>query len=231
MTSQVEICNIALSNIRAGSINSLNEASLEAQQCRLKYDILLRQILRDAPWQFARRVRSLALLDNVEVFNYAYAYQYPTDCLKINRLILNFQRISGDAPNEIPRALIDSSIAGFQGFYPYGDQHRVNFKHQVDYEIHVSGFNKVIAANQRELRADYVSYVDNPNQYDDQFIMALSHLISAELAIPVVGFDKGRQLRIDSLQLYSDYIDAAIAANGDEQFTTVPDSELVLIRN
>ena len=40
MASEVEICNLALSNIRAGSINSLTEGSLQAQICKLKYPIL-----------------------------------------------------------------------------------------------------------------------------------------------------------------------------------------------
>lgn len=231
MTSVVDICNLALSNIRAGNINSLTEASLQAQQCNLKYPIVLRQILTDVPWQFSHRVEPLAELADIDIFNYAYVYQYPSDCLQINRLILNYQRISGDAPGETPRALLNSSIIGFQGFYPYNDTVNVNFKHQVEYEIYNVDGNRVIAANQRELRADYRALVENPDLYSYQFIMALSHLLSSEIAIALVGVDKGRQLRSDSLALYEEYISSAVETNNDEQFTRVPDSELVIIRS
>ena len=82
MASDVEICNIALSNIRAGSINSLDENSLQAQQCKLKYALLRDRMLTEVPWTFNRKIRALSVL-TTEIFNWAYAYQYPTDCLKI----------------------------------------------------------------------------------------------------------------------------------------------------
>ena len=85
MASEIEICNLALSNIRAGSINSFTEGSLQAQQCNLKYSILRNRVLKES-WGFNHKIRALSVL-TTEVFNWVYAYQYPTDCLKINRLV------------------------------------------------------------------------------------------------------------------------------------------------
>jgi len=96
MSSEITICNLALSHIRVGSINALTEASIQAQQCKLLYPILRDSVLENAPWQFATRIVSLAELTDVEVFNFAYAYQYPSDCLKIKRLILNWETINRD---------------------------------------------------------------------------------------------------------------------------------------
>ena len=45
MTSVVDICNLALSNIRAGSINNIDEVSLQAQQCKLKYPFMRDRLL------------------------------------------------------------------------------------------------------------------------------------------------------------------------------------------
>lgn len=93
MASEIDVCNLALSNIRAGSINSLNENSLQAQLCKLKYSILRDRCLREIPWQFNHKIRALSpVTDNI--FNWAYSYSYPADCLKINRLIGEYEEIA-----------------------------------------------------------------------------------------------------------------------------------------
>ena len=83
MASEIEICNLALGNIRAGSINSFTEGSIQAQQCNLKYSIIRDRCLREIVWSFNRKIEALATLSSVTIFNWAYAYQYPSDCLKI----------------------------------------------------------------------------------------------------------------------------------------------------
>ena len=85
MASVVEICNLALSNIRAGSINNINEKTVAAENCKLKYNVLRDQLLRDAPWKFAHVVEPLALL-TVTLPGWTYAYQHPSDCVGINHL-------------------------------------------------------------------------------------------------------------------------------------------------
>lgn len=217
MASVIEICNLALSNIRAGSINSLTEASLAAQQCKLKYPFIRDQVLRDAPWQFARKVEPLAQL-SLDVFNWAYAYQYPSDCLNIRKLILNIENINqgtGDTVSRYRRPL-ESQLS--------------LDTYAVQYEVQNEGGNKIIVANDAELRAEYTLRVEDPNLYDSQFIMALSHLLAAELAIPLVGAELGRQLKSDNLQLYGNYINSAVANNMNEQHQNTPDSEFITVR-
>ncbi len=229
MASIVEICNIALSQIRAGSINSLNEASLQAQQCRLWYPLALEQILRDAPWQFARVIRPLSRLSdddgNNRVFNWAYSYQYPADLLRINRLVLNYEFID----QETPGITFANRLYPRTG-YGYERTFRPNLRQQVEYEIVNVDGNKVIASNWDELRVDGGIRVDDPNLFDPQFYLALGHLISSFLALPIVGPETGRQLRADNLTIYETYINEAIAMNANEQFQYPADSELVTVR-
>lgn len=217
MTSVVEICNLALSNIRAGSINALTEGSLQAQVCKLKYDILRDRLLTDAPWQFARRVEPLAVLD-IEVFNRVYAYQYPSDCLHINRLILNLEEVDSNSVDAISR-------------YRDNTLPRFNFNQQVEYDIRIIDGDRVITSNEKELRADYRVRIEDPNLYSSDFIMALSYLLSAELAIPIVGAEQGRALRAESLQIYQQYVDSAVANNQNEQYALPPDSEFITVRS
>lgn len=215
MASVVEIGNLALSHIRAGTINSLTEASVQAQQVSLLYPILRDQVLQDAPWQFARKVQALALRTD-ELFNWVYAYQYPSDCIKIRRLIINFEEINSSVG--VRSRFYDPNLA-FPGV-----------RDKVKYQIQNVNGDKVIAANEMELRAEYTVKVEDPNLFDPQFILGLSHLLAAHLAVPLVGTDLGAKLQRDMLSIYRGYIDSATAADLNEQFQEQPDSDFITIR-
>ena len=217
MASEVEICNLGLSNIRGGSINSLDEGSLQAQQCKLKYPILRDRCLTELPWSFNRKIKALSLL-TTEIFNWAYAYQYPTDCLKVHRLVGAHEELA-NADADVVSRLLDSQLLPLK-----------DLRTQVPYEVFNFNNNKVIGTNEADLRIDYAAKITDPNLFSFDFIMAFSHLLSSELAIPVVGAEVGRQLRSDSLQLYKTYLDAAIANDLNDQYDTPALSEFETIR-
>lgn len=220
MASEVEVCNLALANIRAASINDLNESSLQAQICKLKYPFCRDFMLENAPWNFAHRLKPLSVLTD-EIFNWAYVYQYPSDCLRINHLVLNFQEVEQQQPGFRSRF--------YDPLFPKPDLSK-----QVKYQVYNIGTgtsgNKVIAANETELRIDYRAKIEDPNKFSFEFIMALSHFLAAEIAIPIVGGEMGRQFRSDSIQLYQEYIDAAMQSDLNESYTEPTDSELVTTR-
>ena len=216
MASEVEICNMALSNIRAGSINSFNESSLQAQQCKLKYPYMRDMLLSDAPWNFAHRIDALALLTD-DLFNWVYAYQYPSDCLYINKLILNFEEF-GDTGDGVTRAR------------HIEDVYAPDLGRQVKYEVQNVDDNRVIAANEPELKISYRKKIIDPNLFSSLFIQAFVQLMSSELAIPVVGAEVGRQLRADALQLYKQYLLEATASTMNEGYTEVRDSDFIMVR-
>lgn len=215
MTSKVEICNLALSNIRAGSINSIDEQSLPAQVCALKYDIIRDMMLTEVIWGFAHKIKGLALLDT-EIFNWAYAYQYPVDCFKINRLVGEQEQLLNADAGSVSRALESQLLP--------------SIRKQVSYEVFNFDGNKVIGANESNLRIDYVANITDPNLFSNSFILAFSHLLAAEIAIPIVGVEKGRQLRSDSLQMYKEYLATAESDDLNEQYYEVPLSELETVR-
>lgn len=218
MTSEVEICNLALSHIRSGSINSLDESSIQAQRCKLVYPFLRDQMLQDAPWQFNRSLKPLAVLTDT-LFNWVYVYQYPSDCLFINRLHINFAEVSSDTAT--------SAVAS--RFYDRGLP-RPDLDQQVKHKIYNIDGNKVIAANEKELRIDYRKRVEDPNLFSLNFVMGLSHLLAAELAIALVGVDKGRAMRSDELKIYQSYVNSGIENELNEQFTEIPDSDFINVR-
>lgn len=218
MASEIEVCNLALSNIRAGSINSFNENSLQAQLCKLKYPILRDRCLREIPWQFSRKLRALSPVVT-EIFNWSYAYSYPVDCLKIHRLVGEYEEVPSGTNDHVSR-LLDSRV-----------QSSTDLRKQIPYEVFNFDNTKVIGANQPNLRIDFASKVTDPNLFSDDFILALSHLLASELAIPVAGGELGRALRSDSLQMYKQYLGAAIATDMNDQFITPAESDFVNVRN
>jgi hypothetical protein len=219
MSSVIDICNLALSNIRSQSINSLEEPSLQAQTCRLKYPLLRDLMLNDYSWGFARKIRPLVLTDT-NIFNWAYAYDYPQDCMNINRLMLGYEEVNQS-----------TQLPGAQRSY-YSDPDFLDPSHlrdQVPYEI-FNFDNKLIGVNQPLVRIDYRSRMENPELFTPPFTIALSYLLASEVAITIVGAELGRALRKDSLDLYREYLNNAISNDQNEKYQVVLDSEYVTAR-
>lgn len=204
MASIVDICNIALSNIRAGSINSLQEGSLQAQQCSLKYPLIRDTLLTQAHWGFAGNIAKLAVLTTT-VPHWNYAYQYPPDCLQIRKLML---------PNgNVPAYILDK------------------FDAQIPYKImNPTGNNRIIVANVPTLEMDYTVKVEDPNMFDESFIQALTWMMAAELAVPIVGSETGRPLRSDALEMYKSYLATAVTDTLNEQFHQTRESDFITVR-
>ena len=218
MSSEVEICNLALSNIRAGSINSFTESSLQAQLCKLKYSILRDRCLRELTWQFNHKIRALAPV-TTDIFNWAYAYSYPVDCLKIHRLVGSFEALPAGS-SDVASRLLDSRVINLK-----------DVRRQIPYEVFNFDDSKIIGSDQPDLRIDFAGKVTDPNLFSDDFIMALSHLLASELAVPIVGAELGRALRNDSLQLYRQYIASAMSSDMNDQYFLPSESDFVTIRN
>lgn len=217
MASEVEICNLALSNIRSGSINSLNEGSLQAQLCKLKYPIIRDRLLSEIPWGFNRKIEGLSLL-NKDTFNWGYTYTYPVDCLKLHRLVGQFEKIQNPDSDVISR-LTDNQLLPLR-----------HMRQQIPFEVFLTDGVRVIASNEPDLMADYAYKVEDPNLFTVDFILAFSYLLAAEIAIPLIGAEMGRALRSDSLNIYKQYLDAAIANDMNEQFDEPTISEFESIR-
>jgi len=199
MASEVDICNIALSNIRAKTINSLNENSLQAQNCKLFYPILRDQLLEDTPWQFAHKSKPLSLTTLVN-FNWRYVYQYPIDCIRINKLMIDYEGIRDET---------------------FGSTRKVQ------YEVMNIDDMKVIVSDQQCLHIDYRAKITDVNLFSNLFRMTLSHLLASEIAIPIIGAEMGRQLRSDNYQIYETYLNSAIGSNNNERHIAVPESEFI----
>jgi hypothetical protein len=171
-------------------------------------------LLTDVPWNFNHKVDVLAVLADVDVFNWVYSYQYPSDCLHVNKLILNFEEFGGTGDGVTRSRHIEEIYSP-------------DLDRQVKYKVFNVNNNRVIAANEPCLRIDYRMKITDPNLFDNLFIQVFSWLMSAELSVPLVGAETGRKLRADAQTMYNQYLNEAVANNMNEGYTEPLDSEFI----
>lgn len=84
MASQVQICNGALRKLGVSRIGSLIEQSEAARVASDTYDILLDEVLADAPWDFAKKRQELSANATAPLFGFDNAFDLPSDpyCLR-----------------------------------------------------------------------------------------------------------------------------------------------------
>lgn len=83
MATETDLLNDALSQIGEVSIGSINDGTVNANYCLALYPALLDSILRSHHWNFALTRVALSPDVTAPVYEYAYAYTLPSDCLKL----------------------------------------------------------------------------------------------------------------------------------------------------
>lgn len=215
--TEVDICNIALSNIRAKSINSLSESSIESQNCKLKYYLARDKVLSDSHWRFAKKIIPLALRTDT-LHEWSLCYAYPSDCLSLRDVI--------------PQNIITSNNRARLSLYNTTDTRLDNLFLGNDYEVLSSGGDKVIGTDIIDAYAVYTYEASNTALYTPNFIGALSWYLASQLAIPILGEGKGRTFMSDALTMYSRLLADALSNNdGEAHSTHRPDSEFIRARS
>jgi hypothetical protein len=226
MTSEVEICNRALSKIGTRStIASLTEDSQEAHQCNILYTPTRDETLGMAFWNFGRKTTNLGLVksapgtptnpspagwngtwsDDFPAPPWLYEYTYPSDCIQMR--YIGGQLTSafvGDVP------IFGSAVTAA----PQWTNVPVMFIISTDL---VSGNQaSVILTNQYQAIGTYTMRITNPDLFGAQFTEALVAALAGKLAIPLTG-DKG--LAAGLFQQANSYIISARASDGNEGLT------------
>jgi hypothetical protein len=98
--SKTSICNMAIGHagetVFIANIDTARDKA--AILCKRFYDQSVAFILRSFDWQFATRYRTLALVAETPNDDWAYAYRYPTDALKIRRIVTALGRSDSNPP-------------------------------------------------------------------------------------------------------------------------------------
>ena len=100
ISSNVDICNMALDYCCTRNITSLDEKTKEAKKCNAWYDLVRKSLLLNLNASFSiKRARLAEVADYVPVYGYGKAFALPRDLLHVlnlgNPLDDNFYQIEG----------------------------------------------------------------------------------------------------------------------------------------
>lgn len=190
MASEVQIARLALQHIGDRfDITSLTEASPEAEQVNLVFADVRDMVLREHPWKFARKYVSPAELSGTAPANWAYMYAYPSDAMRVIRIV-----------------------------NPLGDD-----KPPIRFEVARNADDlKVLLTNESEPTFEYTQRIIDPQQFDPQFVIALSYRLAQYIAIPITG---DRQIMADMKQLADTELGKARSSDANEGFEIPRPSE------
>jgi hypothetical protein len=102
--SRIDICNQAIAELPAKAIQSVDENSLEARECRRFYPQVIREMLEGPhDWSFQnRRVILAQLAANGRTHEWAYAYSVPSDMGTPIRVLPDFDSLGLGIPVPLP---------------------------------------------------------------------------------------------------------------------------------
>lgn len=118
--SKYDICSMALTNLRAGTISSFVDGSNEGEICGIYYDAFIKDVMCRAPWSFALKKRLLTQDGTDPVNEWTYRHQIPAECERLWALYES--SAVGVAPvksYDILERYIQSDYATLYGEYTY----------------------------------------------------------------------------------------------------------------
>jgi hypothetical protein len=193
--TDVDICNLALSRVRADSIGSFTENSQEAVQCNILYALTRDHLLTSFSWGFAKETRALSLTGGTAQ-EWLYEYDYPNNCLRIHYII----------PPESGKNIVSGTGIATP---------RIDYE-PIPYEVGVGeNGSRVILTDYDDAYISYTKSVTDTRLFDPLFVQSLAWLLAIDLAIPLGG-DSGAKYRDDAERGYMKSMEQAIAHSANE---------------
>lgn len=199
VSTDVDICNLALTHLGQAIITTLDDAVENARKCKLIYNNCRDEVLRSATWKFAKR--SIALTDISDTTTvptgWTYVYSYPSDCIYVRK------------------AFIDDTGVFSLPFFVEMPNYPTTNPSPIEYDIiYFSDLDALgIVSNVTPLNIEYTARMANSSLYDSKFKKALSYKLAAELADILTGAQgKGEKMQ----QMYQFVMSDAAANNANE---------------
>jgi hypothetical protein len=171
MASNVQIAKLALQHIGDRyDISDLEEAGTEAEQINLVFDDTRKELLRSHPWTFANKYASPATLSVTVPGNWTYAYQYPTDAIRVIEIV---DPLGG---------------AAARSRYYYRERDIPVARQKIPYEVSLlTDDTKVILSNEQSAEFRYTANISDPTKFDPEFVNAFSLLLASKVAMALTG--------------------------------------------
>lgn len=251
MSTPSDLVNRALDAAGADTIiGDIEDGSPESNVALRHYAPVLRQLLRAAPWDMARKQAPLFLLADAtgQTANvgtrvpapWIYEYAYPTDCVRVRFVPLNPQNTGGSAPaGNIALPTTPSTTAGST---PPLNQNRLvpapylvttddQYPPQLTqgpggtpwWEIQgiSPGARSVILTNVQNAYAVYTCLQLYPSLWDPQFEEAFVAALAERIALPLSKDKKmGMTFRAQNMAIAKERIRSARISDGNEMWAT-----------
>ena len=215
-TSPSDVINHALDLLGVPAISEMQEGSDAANAALRHYGPSVRDLLRAAPWNFARKTRVLDLMYDTTatpppatdpavttIVPWLYAYHYPQDCVRVRFV----PQIIPGAPAQTP------PMTGMSYSFPAGGQMPAPFVVTTLFELNA------ILTNVQGAQLVYTAAMFDPQQWDSLFMSALVALLGARLALAVVADKKiAMALRAALSQEAAGALNLARVSDGNEGF-------------
>jgi len=192
VTSETQICNLALTRIGHGQISNLTESSKAGSLCALHYPICRDSVLRAHPWNFAIRRATLGLSAISPNHEFTYQHALPEDpyCLKVIRT--------------------DWEANGFAGSAVYGFPGQMGYANAVQpYRIE----GRFLLCDEETVKIEYIARVEDVAQFDDLFVDVLAQRLAAEIS---VAFTDTQTMTNAMWQIYQNKLSEARTTDAQE---------------
>jgi hypothetical protein len=206
--SSVALANLALRRVGSKrTISALTDDSQEAQVCNDLYAHSRDTVLDTCPWPFAMRYADLVLVEESPSTDWAYSYRYPTECLKIRRILssLNAHPVRWN-----------------------NDWRTWTINPQIPFEIGSDTQGILIYTNQQDAQVQYTCRFTDASFFTPLFADCVAWRLAADIAMPLSISDGIRQ----TCETFYNYAlsEAVSAARNEEQLDTQQDSEFTRSR-
>ena len=225
-------------------IGDMQEGTREAQVLLRSYGECLRQLLRAARWNFARKDAPLVLLadSSGQTPNvgtkvpqpWIYEYEYPIDCMKARFVPWNYASTGAPVPPNnivnpwpVPPGLSVAPNPPVQRPAPFVEAMDVNYappEGTLWWEVQgVSPAGRtVILTNVQCAQLVYTAYIPYPSMWDSQFRAALVAYLASEVALALSKDKKfGLTLRGQNIAIAKQKIAEARISDGNEGMYSV----------
>lgn len=214
MSSEVDICNLALALLGdAATVTSINppDQSAQAGHCNRFYPIARDALLEMHTWGFATTRVQLAYAATNPSTTWKYAYETPS-------AVVNFISV-------LAATAADDSSAGIQmaGTVPGSIQNGLGVYTPQPFvvESDLDG-NDVILTNVENALLRYTTVVTDTTRFSPLFVEALSILLAAKLAGPLIKGSEGRAAAKDMMTTFFRWWNERAVESDSNQRRTTP---------
>lgn len=211
MSSEVEICNLALAHLGdSATVASIDppEGSAQAEHCARWYPIARDALLEMQEWNFATTRARLAELVN-PFPQWQHAYALPSDCLKMLGIL------PADAIGDVAQAYPCEGY--FHGAAP--GMLTMYTPREFTTETDAATGNKIVLTNQANALARYTRSITDTSKFSPLFRDALGWYLASYLAGPVLKAETGITVGQSMLKIALGMLSNAAVSSANQQQT------------